>query len=59
MATCALGLMVVIFMALGHTRSGAAAQTRGTSSCTPTVVMSCLPATGPAGTSVSRATGAG
>ena len=58
MATCALGLMVVIFVTLGHTRTGAAAQTRG-SSCTPTVVMSCLPATGTSGTTVSRAAGAG
>jgi hypothetical protein len=58
MATCALGLMVVIFVTLGHTHTGAAAQTKG-SSCTPTVVMSCLPATGTSGTTVSRAAGAG
>jgi hypothetical protein len=48
MATCALGVMVVVFTVLGHAKP-ATTQTRA-GSCTPTVLMTCQPSTGSAGT---------
>lgn len=58
MATCALGLMVVMFTVLAHARPAPQAQARG-ARCAPTVIMSCQPASGSAGTTVSRPGGAG
>jgi hypothetical protein len=58
MATCALGLMVVMFTVLAHARPGPPVQARG-ARCIPTVIMSCQPASGSAGTTVSRPGGAG
>jgi hypothetical protein len=62
MATCALGVMVVLFTVLGHAKP-ATTQTRA-GSCTPTVLMTCQPTTGSggtgsAGTSASRKGAAG
>jgi hypothetical protein len=50
MATCALGLMVVIFTVIGHGKPTTMSQTRGTQ-CVPTVVNSCQPSSGSAGPS--------
>jgi Protein of unknown function (DUF3040) len=58
MATCALGLMLVMFTVLAHARPGPPAQARG-ARCIPTVIMSCQPASGSAGTTVSRPGSAG
>ncbi len=58
MATCALGLMVVMFTVLAHARPAPQVQARG-ARCVPTVIMSCQPASGSAGTTVSRPGGAG
>jgi hypothetical protein len=50
MATCALGLMVVIFSVIGHGKPTTMNQTRG-SQCVPTVVNSCQVSGGSAGPS--------
>jgi hypothetical protein len=50
MATCALGLMVVIFSVIGHGKPTTISQTRG-SQCVPTVVNSCQVSGGSAGPS--------
>ncbi|HEX3749617.1 MAG TPA: hypothetical protein VHW06_03565 [Streptosporangiaceae bacterium] len=50
MATCALGLVVVIFTMIGHGKPETMSQSRG-SQCVPTVVNSCQPSSGSAGPS--------
>ena len=50
MATCALGLMVVIVSVIGHGKPTTMSQTRG-SQCVPTVVNSCQVSGGSAGPS--------
>lgn len=50
MATCALGLMVVIFSVIGHGKPETMSQTRG-SQCVPSVVNSCQSQDGSAGPS--------
>jgi hypothetical protein len=57
MATCALGVMVVLFTVLGHTRS-AMPPARG-GACAPTALLSCQPAARSAGTTESTKGAAG
>jgi hypothetical protein len=56
MATCALGLVVVIFTVLNHGKPETMSQTRGTQ-CVPTVVNSCQPQGGTAGSAGPSAKG--
>jgi len=57
MATCALGVIVVLFTVLGHTRTPALPTRAG--ACAPTALLSCQPAARSAGTTESTKGAAG